>query len=228
MYCLTPQQLWSNTNELMFNVNEKLIIRRTSDHLVITYDNQQHYTMDTTHLLFDKNDYFNMKYILAILLSSFMDLLYKTIVPRVGQAFAEVKIVNLKKLPIKDINRSSQQPFVEKVDTMLRLTKELLNLKQNFIDELELGKIPKKLQNFEELEFDEFIKEYKKAKEIKFENKSKEIHFKNYWKDYFTDTKRDTLDLKLQIKMVDKEIDKMVYKLYGLSEDEIDIVEKSI
>ena len=100
----------------MFVVDEKLIIRRTSDHLVMTYDNKQNYPMDTTHLLYTTNDKFNVKYLLVVLLSKLMDLLYKTIVPRVGQAFAEVKIVNLKQLPIKNISMEQQEPFIEKAN----------------------------------------------------------------------------------------------------------------
>ena len=47
---------------------------------------------------------------------------------------------------------------------MLELNKSLQETKQNFINELELDKISKKLQNFEELDFESFIEEYKKAK----------------------------------------------------------------
>lgn len=43
----------------------------------------------------------------------------------------------------------------------------------------------------------------------------------------FEDNKKKALELKSQIDQTDKEIDRMVYKLYGLTEEEIQIVENS-
>lgn len=226
MYVLfDPEQLWSNTNEEMYIVNEKLIFRQTSDHLVVSYDNNKNYTMDTTHLLFDKSNKFNHKYLLTILNSQLLNTLYQMIVPEIGKAFSEVKGVNLKKLPIKEIDYNLQEPFIQKADIMLKLTKQLQETKQNFINELELEKIPKKLQVFEELEFEDFVKEYKKAKKIKFTDKLEERNFKNNWKPLFENDKKEVLELQKQINQTDKEIDNMVYELYGLNEEEIRIIE---
>ena len=44
------------------------------------------------------------------------------------------------------------------------------------------------------------------------------------WEDYFTQYKADNA-LTAQIIATDKEIDQMVYQLYGLTEDEIKVVE---
>jgi hypothetical protein len=43
----------------------------------------------------------------------------------------------------------------------------------------------------------------------------------------FEENKKKAHDLKIQIDTTDKEIDQMVYELYGLTEDEIEIVENS-
>ncbi len=127
------------------------------------------------------------------------------------------KIENLKSEDIREIE--------EKSNLMLSLNKNLQNIKQKFINELELEKIPKKLQNFEELEFEEFIKEYKKAKKIKLNGKLEERNFKNEWIELFENDTKIVLDLKAQISSVNNEIDSMVYELYGLSEEEIRIVD---
>jgi len=117
--------------------------------------------------------------------------------------------------------------IVEKlVDQQLELNQSAQKTKQNFHNELHLEKIPKKLQNFEELEFDDFVKEYTKAKKLKFADKLEERNFKNDWSSLFENDKKAVLELKEQIAKTDKEIDAMVYKLYGLSEDEIEIVER--
>ena len=47
------------------------------------------------------------------------------------------------------------------------------------------------------------------------------------WVNYFTEQKGKALVLKAEIEKTDSEIDQMVYELYGLSEDEIAIVEGS-
>ena len=47
----------------------------------------------------------------------------------------------------------------------------------------------------------------------------------NEWEEYFNDYKRQCNELSAQISSPDKEIDRMVYALYDLTEEEIDIVE---
>ncbi|MGE4444988.1 MAG: restriction endonuclease subunit M, partial [Candidatus Altimarinota bacterium] len=113
----------------------------------------------------------------------------------------------------------------QKADLMIELNKKLQTTKQNFYDELKLEKLTTKLQKFEELEFDEFVKEYTKAKKIKFADKLEERNFKNDWKAIFENDKKEVLEIQNQINQTDKEIDTMVYELYGLSDDEIKIVE---
>ena len=48
------------------------------------------------------------------------------------------------------------------------------------------------------------------------------------WEDYFKDYKKEVTKLKDEIDKTYNEIDQMVYKLYGLSKDEIAIVEESL
>ena len=108
---------------------------------------------------------------------------------------------------------------------MLELNKKLQETKQNFTNELKLEKLPIKLQKFEELDFDDFVKEYVKAKKIKLADQLEERNFKNNWLAIFENDKKEDLELQNQIKIIDKEIDRMVYKLYDLNEDEIKIVE---
>jgi len=54
------------------------------------------------------------------------------------------------------------------------------------------------------------------------------LNNKNDWKALFENDKKIALDLKSQIDTTDKEIDKMVYELYGLTGEEIKIVEDKI
>jgi len=121
-------------------------------------------------------------------------------------------------------NSNEYEKLVDLSENMFKLNKQLQTTKQNFINELELEKIPKKLQNFEELEFDEFIKEIKKAKKLKFKDKLEERNFKNEWKALFENDKFKTNKIKLEIEKTDNKIDEMVFKLYGLNDEEIKVV----
>ena len=47
------------------------------------------------------------------------------------------------------------------------------------------------------------------------------------WLELFEENKKKALDIKSQIDQTEKEIDRMVYELYGLTEEEIQIVENS-
>jgi len=219
-----PKLLWSNTNEKMYNAEEKIIIRQTSDHIVATYDDRQFFTMDTTHILFDKIQKYSSKYLIVILNSKFLNLLYHIIVPELGRTFSEVKIANLKNLPIKEISSESQLPFIEKADQMLSLNKQLQEKKNKFLNRiksnLEIEKITKKLDAFYNFDFKTFLSELKKQKIKLFLKQQDE------WEDYFNSYKKEINELQFQINKTDNEIDRMVYELYGLTDDEIKIVEE--
>jgi hypothetical protein len=45
------------------------------------------------------------------------------------------------------------------------------------------------------------------------------------WEEYFTEYKTECSNFVQQIAETDKEIDRMVYELYGLTEEEIEIIE---
>ena len=75
------------------------------------------------------------------------------------------------------------------------------------------------------VDFDDFVKEYEKAKKLKFADKLEERNFKNEWQRLFENDKKEVLEIQNQINITDKEIDQMVYKLYDLTPDEIKIVE---
>ena len=84
-----------------------------------------------------------------------------------------------------------------------------------------LEKLPKKLENWYELTFADFLKELKKKKIVlSFEEDEK-------WEDYFLPQQQKALEIKDQITKTDKEIDAMVYELYDLTDEEIAIVENS-
>lgn len=132
----------------------------------------------------------------------------------------------LEKIHIPSNITNEHRGIIKKlVNQQLELNQQIQEAKQNFIKELNLEKLPKKLQNFEELAFEEFAAEYAKAKKLKFADKLEERNFKQEWQALFENDKNATLQLQEQINATDKAIDQMVYKLYDLTDEEIRIVE---
>ncbi len=207
----------------------KLFIRRTDDKLLCVYDDQGYIGLNSIHCIQSFNETIDNKFLLCLINSKLVNWFFQhENFHMVGKPLAEVKVIFVSRLPIKNISVEEQKIFIEKADTILALTKKFQKVKQNFLNELELEKIPKKLQNFEELDFNGFIKEYKKAKKLKFENKLEERNFKNEWKDLFENDKKEALELQAKIDSTDREIDMMIYELYGLSDDEVALVEGGI
>jgi len=126
-------------------------------------------------------------------------------------------------LPIPQIPLTAQQPFVEKAQAMLQLTKQLNQIGSKFTKllsaDLGIAKINKKLEKWHNLPADEFFAEVAK------QNKSLLLAQKSQWLEHFETEKALALALQNQIAQIDAEIDKMVYALYGLSEEEVKVVE---
>jgi hypothetical protein len=114
------EQLWSNTDEENF-LTEKIISRQTSDCLIAAYDDENFFTLDSTHVhtLVDKK--ISLKYLLALFNSKFLNYLYKLMVQEEGRVFAQVKTVVIKELPIRYVSSEVQKPFIELVEKILNL-----------------------------------------------------------------------------------------------------------
>ncbi len=210
----------------ILEIKPKIVYRQTSSELVGTLDEKGLYSDKTVHCIVNKeNINFNLKYVLVIFNSKLLNYLYKQDTLESGRAFAQVKTVNVKKLPIKNISLEEQKPFIEKADTMLELNKELQNkikkFKNRLSSNLDLKEFSKKIESFYELSFKEFLKELGKQK-IKLS-----LSQQDEWEEYFEDYKNSILEIKQKISVTDKEIDLMIYKLYELNDEEIKIIEEN-
>ena len=90
-------------------------------------------------------------------------------------------------------------------------------LQQNFAN----IKIKGGLTQFWQLSFADFVNELKKQK-IKLT-----LAEQDEWEDYFTQYQNHCTALQQTISQTDKTIDQMVYQLYGLTDEEIKIVEQA-
>jgi len=206
---------------------DKILIKKLCFNLEASLDEKGYMPINTTYCI--KSENVNLKYILCCinssLLSKYARTKYKQTALRGG--YIELRVNQVKNLPIKKVSKEEEQPFIEKANIMLELNKKLHESKQNFINELALEKVSKKIYDFEDLSFEEFIKEYKKIKKLKFIDKLEERNFKDMWSSLFENDRKIVLDLKLQIRETDRDINNMVYTLYGFNKDEIKIIENS-
>ena len=109
---------------------------------------------------------------------------------------------------------------------MLALTTQLNEVANKFLKllaaDLAVAKTTRKLQKWYELETADFFTEIGK------QNKGLSLTVKSAWMDHFEAEKVKALALRGEITRTDEEIDRMVYALYGLSKEEIGVVENLV
>ena len=223
----------------IFSAPEKLIFRQTGDSIIGTFVGNKFVMRNNTHIILpeDNDININLKYVLTVLNSRLSNFIYWTINPEKGEALAEVKAFHLGLLCFPKINTEDQQPFIEKADLLLSLNQELQEKKTKFLNRVKdnlattvatrghvpLANVPiiisKKLETFYNYDFKTLITELRKQKV------TLSLSRQDEWEEYFTSYKDEINQLQDEIHTTDKEIDQMVYKLYGLTEEEIGIVE---
>ncbi len=201
---------------------ENLFVKRIATKPEATLLRNYSHAFNTLYSIYDLK--INSKESLLLLLNSKLIHFYYELVFNLGMNLTtQVTVEYLKKIPIPKIE--NEQPFILKADIMISLNKEKQQMSDNFAQLLQskftIEKLTTKLQNWHELEFKAFLKELKKAKmQLSLSQEAE-------WMQYFNEQKQKAQTLKAEIEKTDKEIDKMVYQLYGLSEEEIKIVEQN-
>ena len=206
--------------------SSKIMTREISLGCNMTYDSEGKIYHNTKVYSFVKNKKFNVddKFYLALLNSKVMWFFIKNTGSEYSGGYYVFKTNYLKPFPLPEIPDNAEM-FIEKADKMLFLNKNLQELSQKFqrllIRKFELEKLSTKLQDWYLLKFSEFVKELKKAK-IKLSLKDE-----MEWEEIFLEKKEEAEKVKNEIEMTDKEIDRMVYELYELSEEEVNIIERN-
>lgn len=239
-------------SEIFFK--EKLLIRRTDDNLMCTYDDKKFIGVNSVHSIQSSDAKVSNKYLLSLINSKVSNWFFRhENFHMVDKPLAEVKVVFVERLPV--IISKDQSLFIDKVDLILcnavLLQNKMSNFKKYIQSQYPIEKLSKKLQKWHDLEFGDFIKELNKAntrghvpladsldKSLgktlgrslgKTLDKAlgrpldKKEEFE--WMELFEEKKAEAQKLKAEIDKTDKEIDQMVYELYGLTDEEIQIVE---
>ena len=121
----------------IFEVSEKILIRQTGSYPIATLDTEKFYTLDSVHngTLIDSR--FSLKFIISLLNSKLIRYIYESKINESGKVFAQVKIIYINELPIKD-NISELLKFEYYVDKIMKLKKQNMDTTdlENEIDEM--------------------------------------------------------------------------------------------
>jgi hypothetical protein len=203
--------------------SKKILLRQTASHIISVKDNSGIVFDRTIIAILNDSSVIESDYLVCILNSKYYKYLYTQKVLEAGKVFPQVKLAYLKDLPFPVAPKEAQKPFIAHAQKMLTLTKQLNETRTAFIDyfrgKFALQKITRNLENWHTLEFADFIKELAKQKVSL--SSTDEFDFKPL----FDREKKACVELQAQITQTDTEIDKMVYALYGLSEEEIRVVD---
>jgi hypothetical protein len=161
----------------------------------------------------------SVEFLQGILNSNLMNFYFKNI-----HIDYNIKPKYIEKLPLKIesiLKKSIENNVNSIINNNILLIETSAKFQRSLQRKFELEDLPKKLQDWYKLPYAEFIKELAKKK-VKLS-----LSQESEWEDYFMLESKKALDLLSQIDQTDKEIDRIVYELYGLTEEEIQIVENS-
>ena len=230
-YKIENEKLYTNQafrNKEIFEQNKLISRQILGKRIVTTYDENNFYTDQTTYVINRKNKDCDLKYLLCLLNSKLIYYYFINTTSDNKIVFPKVKRSQILELPF--IKNKNQQPFIEQAEVMLSLSKEFQLLAQKFSTyfsgQFKIEKLSGKLEKWYDLSFDEFMAAVNKVlKTQKGTPLTKKEEFD--WIDLFEENKAKANQLQNEIATTDKAIDAMVYELYGLTEDEIQIVEQS-
>ncbi|RXR24676.1 Eco57I restriction-modification methylase domain-containing protein [Flavobacterium stagni] len=220
-------QHWTNLRACSFFEDfkeEKIVWIELTDVGRFSLCTDEIYLLNSAYFLIPPKE-FNSKFLLSILNSKVIKFYLRQIANTSGVGTTRWINNYVKDFPIPKIKISEQQNLIVKSENMILFIEDFKQQSQKFQRTIqrkfELESLPKKLQDWYLLSYTDFIKELGKLK-IKL-TLSEEAE----WEDYFTAEATKLRAIKAQIETTDKEIDAMVYELYGLTKEEVAVIENS-
>ncbi|MBK6347821.1 MAG: Eco57I restriction-modification methylase domain-containing protein [Bacteroidales bacterium] len=201
----------------------KIIYPNMTSVFPFMYDESCFFCNDKCFILSAQNDSVSLLFLTAIFNSSLAKLWIWWNCPELGDNRREIRKIYFEHFPVPIANEEQTETLAQFATDRTRLTSDLKTITLKFQRSLQrkfnLEELPGKLQNWYLLSYAEFIKELAKKK-VKL-SLSEEAE----WEAYFLQEAQQALAIKAEIEKTDQEIDRMVYELYGLTEEEIGIVE---
>ncbi|SNB29453.1 putative type II endonuclease-methyltransferase fusion protein [Flavobacterium psychrophilum] len=205
--------------------SRKIIVRKTGDSLIGSIDNLNFCYDTLAHGIYEDVENFSLEFLLSILNSKAATIFYRLLHDIKGKVFAKISLDNLSSFPIPECSLDKKIELEEKTKHLEELNKNLQKQQSKVINMLQrdygLEKPTKKLETWYELPLQSFFAELAKAKIVLSAVQKDEVQ------EYFETYQKQAVATKNQITATDKQIDAMVYELYGLSKEEIEIVENT-
>jgi predicted nucleic acid-binding protein len=220
--------------------NEKLIVRKTGDKFIVAKDTDNLYFDTLVHGIYPIDEDYSLDYLLTILNSNTATILYRLLHDIKGKVFAKISLDKLGAFPLPNSSGNQKEILSTLGVNIQNLQPRLDSIQSSFINyfvsSYNLFKTSRKLENWHELDFGEFIKELNKA--IKATNKERTKESlepiktltkldEMEWMDAFETKKKEAQELQSQITQTEAKIDQLVYKLYDLTPEEIEIIENT-
>ena len=208
--------------------SEKIMIQRITggnNPIKATYDNKKFYNKESIINLVLNNNTLYYEYILSILNSNLINWFYIKEFTNGSELTVNLSKEYLSEIPIKEISCSNQEKFVKLVTKIIEKNKiindEIKSFHEYLLSDFNVSKINKKLTEYYNFSFDDLYKEIKKQyKQITRKEKDK------LEKEYLLSL--EIIEpLQKEITNIDDEINSLVYELYGLTDEEIAIIENS-
>jgi len=169
-----PENITGRTTDTVkLGASPKVLLRKTGDRIIATYDNSGTFPEQSLYFLYDNQSQMDYKYLLGILNSRLLTFYYRTVSLTNIKSIAQVKKTDLDQLPIRTIDFDDPAD-VARHDRMVALVERMLDLHRRLAA-------------------------------------AKLAHEKHL--------------LQQQIDVTDKAIDTLVYELYDLTPEEIEIIE---
>jgi hypothetical protein len=172
-------------------------------------------------------DKFDIFYLLALLNSKLFSFLYiKKSSLALKDDFRQTTLAEIRKLPIKDILKEEQVKIAEKARLLTDLYKKYYDLKDRLLRRIEENfkvKTSKKLMEVTDLSFSEVRAEIESLSGRKIG-----LEEQDEWDHYFNKNTDQLKSLRNEITIVESQIDNEVYDLYGISQEERNLIDQSL
>lgn len=205
---------------------QKILLRKTGNTIIACYDESGLYPEQSAYFVYDLNkDYF---FVLAFLNSKLCTWFYRSYLVTNIDSTPQIKTFDLEKMPIPNASPQQMAELARRAENITKLVPQINEISHRLASlisaELGTDTLVKSLKSPFEMETKNFLSYLEK--QIK--PKKLTLQQKSEWMQHFEAEKSKALTLKAEIDRLAHEIDQMIYMLYGLTPEEVKIVEGSI
>jgi len=203
----------------------KILIQRIRNltlktRIVATLDSDNYLCTNTLRIGLLKNNKFDIRYVLSILNSKVINWIFSKFFLN-----KDIYAYQLERLPIPEISLLQQKEYIDLVNEILELKKNIFKIKHNFTKIIASNFKTKRIEfinDFYKFDYNKFFNELKKDKvQIPFKQQTE-------LEEYFNENKNQIISDIEKANSLENQINHLVYNLYDLTDSEIKIIEKIV